>query len=338
MHQSSSAARRDAVARRERGVIPTFAPTPVTRPSGGRLACATPAPTRSAQPMHVETDAAAAQATRSEFLGPLESRRGRSSSSLGTTHDGGRVRARVRARLRARTGQLWAQQAEPERAVDTFLRYSAAASHSGSPRALCGGALEGGGGGPIRVERVRTGLQMRRGGRRRVARCGGRRRCATRGGQRPRGRLTLLSDRADQTGEPWARERSRAAAAVRSASSVSAQACGCAEEGGDLLRGAVEGVDAPRAAVNDLAGELRSCPTERIRRESRGLVSARGRRRRSDTRRACPHRLADAPRRAATRCAVRWTASMRHARRSTTSRANYAPVRQSGSDGRAVGS
>ena len=66
--------------------------------------------------------------------------------------------------------------------------------------------LEGGGGGPIRVERVRTGLRMRRGGRRRVARCGGRRRCATRGGQRPRGRIPLLSDRADQTGEPWARE------------------------------------------------------------------------------------------------------------------------------------
>jgi hypothetical protein len=78
-----------------------------------------------------------------------------------------------------------------------------------------------------------------------------------------------------------------------------------AEEGGDTSRGAVEGVDAPRAAVNGLAGELRSCPTGRIRRESRGLVSARGRRRRSDPRRACPLRLADAPRRAATCCAVR---------------------------------
>jgi hypothetical protein len=29
------------------------------------------------------------------------------------------------------------------------------------------------------------------------------------------------------------------------------------EEGGDALRGAAEGVDAPRAAVNDLAGEFR---------------------------------------------------------------------------------
>jgi hypothetical protein len=82
---------------------------------------------------------------------------------------------------------------------------------SGSPAAgRCGG-------GPICVERIRTGLRMRQGGRRHVARCGGRRRCATRGGQRPRGRLTLLSDRADQTGELWAREHSMAAAAVRSA-------------------------------------------------------------------------------------------------------------------------